>query len=158
MRTIITYVIGSVNFFYHQRDWLMTYILAMTTFGERLAWARKQKKFSQQELADKAGITLSSIGNAEAGTRHSIRKIASVAAILDVDVIWLSEGKGTHDAHKKQLRLVGASERSNWVRLSQNELSLITTLRETSEKGRAMIEMAQEMAEREIESAVMHQS
>lgn len=136
----------------------MTYILAMSTFGERLAWARKQKKLSQQELADKAGIPLSSIGNAEAGTRHSIRKVPTVAAILDVDAIWLSEGKGTHDAHKKQLRLVGAPERPNWVRLTPEELSLVTTFRETSEKGRAMIEMAQQMAEKEIELAVMHQS
>ena len=84
----------------------MTYILAMSTFGERLAWARKQKNLSQIELAKKAGVALSSIGNCESGTRQSIRKIASVASVLDVDVNWLSEGKGTFDAHKKQLRLL----------------------------------------------------
>lgn len=137
---------------------LMTYIVAMSTFGERLAWARKQKKFSQQELAEKAGVPLSSIGNSEAGTRHSIRKIASVAAVLDVDVKWLSEGEGTYDAHKKQLRLVESSTRSNWVRLAPPELSLVTTFRETTEKGRAMIEMAIQMAEKEIESVAMNQS
>lgn len=136
----------------------MTYILAMSTFGERLAWARKNKNLSQTELADKAGVALSSIGNCEAGTRHSIRKVASVAAVLDVDVTWLSEGKGTYDSHKKQLRLADAPSRSNWIRLASRELALITTYRETDEIGRGIIESAEEMAEKRIESAVMHQS
>jgi transcriptional regulator with XRE-family HTH domain len=136
----------------------MTYILAMSTFGERLAWARKQKKLSQTELAERAGVPLSSIGNAEAGTRQGIRKVASVAAALDVDVKWLSEGEGTHDAHKKHLRVVEGPGHPNWVRLTPAELSLVTTYRETTEDGRAMIEMARGMAEKQIESVILNQS
>lgn len=136
----------------------MTYIVAMSTFGERLAWARKQKNLSQPDLAKKAGVALSSIGNSEAGTRHSIRKIASIAAILDVDVSWLAEGKGTYDAHKKQLRLVEASSRTNWVRLESAELALVTTFRETDEIGRGIVQSAVEMAEKRIELAVLNQS
>jgi len=105
-----------------------------------------------------AGSSGSAIGNIEAGTRHSSRKIAAIAAVLDVDVLWLAEGKGAHDAHKKQLRLVEPPSRATWSRLAPTELALVNTYRETDEIGRGIIEGAIEMAEKRIESVVMHKS
>lgn len=133
----------------------MTYILAMSTLGERLAWARKQKNLTQDELGRLSGSSGSAIGNIESGTRHSSRKIAAIAAALDVDVMWLSEGKGTHDAHKKQsqqLRLVEAV-RNSLIRVSAEELALIITYRETDDVGRGIIQSARTLAEDRIESA-----
>jgi transcriptional regulator with XRE-family HTH domain len=41
----------------------------ITAFGEHLRKLRQQKKFSQEELADKCGTTLSQIGRFERGER-----------------------------------------------------------------------------------------
>jgi SOS-response transcriptional repressor LexA len=65
----------------------------MDTLAKRLRWARKQKRISQEELGKLAGVSQSTIGNLEAGTRASARKIASIAAALGVNALWLAEGK-----------------------------------------------------------------
>ncbi|MDB5774694.1 MAG: phage repressor like transcriptional regulator, family [Herbaspirillum sp.] len=65
----------------------------METLANRLRWARKKKRLSQEELGKLAGVSQSTIGNLEAGTRASARKIASIAAALNVDALWLAEGK-----------------------------------------------------------------
>ncbi|HWZ47324.1 MAG TPA: S24 family peptidase [Herbaspirillum sp.] len=65
----------------------------METLAKRLRWARNQKRLSQEELGKLAGVSQSTIGNLEAGTRASARKIASIAAALGVDALWLAEGK-----------------------------------------------------------------
>jgi SOS-response transcriptional repressor LexA len=65
----------------------------METLAKRLRWARKQKRISQEELGKLAGVSQSTIGNLEAGTRASARKIASIAAALGVNALWLAEGK-----------------------------------------------------------------
>jgi transcriptional regulator with XRE-family HTH domain len=139
----------------------MTYILAMSTLGERLAWARKQKNITQDELGRISGSSGSAIGNIESGTRHSSRKIAAIAAALDVDVLWLSEGKGTHDAHKKQaqhLHAVDAPVRKSLLRVSAKELALLTTYRETDDVGRGIMESAATLAEDRIETAAANKS
>lgn len=139
----------------------MKYILAMTTLGERLTWARKQKNLTQDELGRLSGSSGSAIGNIESGTRQSSRKIAAIAAVLDVDVLWLSEGKGTHDAHKRQaqqLRAVEPPARQSLLRVSADELALITTYRETDDVGRGIIQSASTLAEARIESAAVNKS
>jgi SOS-response transcriptional repressor LexA len=65
----------------------------METLAKRLRWSRKQKRLSQEELGKLAGVSQSTIGNLEAGTRASARKIASIAAALSVNALWLAEGK-----------------------------------------------------------------
>lgn len=139
----------------------MKYILAMTTLGERLTWARKQKNLTQDELGRLSGSSGSAIGNIESGTRQSSRKIAAIAAVLDVDVLWLAEGKGTHDAHKKQnqqIRLVEEPVRKSLVRLSSEELALVITYRETDDVGRGIMDSATTIAEARIESAAANKS
>lgn len=65
----------------------------METLAKRLCWSRKKKALSQQQLGKRAGVSQSTIGNLEAGTRASARRIASIAAVLEVDTLWLAEGK-----------------------------------------------------------------
>lgn len=66
----------------------------MKTLAERLAWARNEKQLSQQQLADLAGVSQSTIGNLEAGIRSSARKITSIASALGVSAAWLADGQG----------------------------------------------------------------
>jgi transcriptional regulator with XRE-family HTH domain len=66
----------------------------MKTLASRLAWARTNKGLSQQELARRSGVSQSTIGNLESGLRLSSRKITVIASTLDVDALWLAEGKG----------------------------------------------------------------
>ncbi|WP_321799744.1 helix-turn-helix transcriptional regulator [Burkholderia sp. BCC1988] len=66
----------------------------MYTLADRLKWARTQAHLSQEQLGDKAGVSQSTIGNLEAGTRQSARRLPQIAAALGVDSLWLAEGKG----------------------------------------------------------------
>ena len=68
----------------------------MNTLAERLIWAREQKGLTQDALAKKAGVSQSTIGNLESGIRQTARKILEIAAALEVDPMWLQNGKGTH--------------------------------------------------------------
>jgi phage repressor protein C with HTH and peptisase S24 domain len=67
----------------------------MRTLAERLTWAREQKTLTQEGLAKLSGVSQGTIGNLEAGIRHTARKILEIAAALDVDPMWLSNGTGT---------------------------------------------------------------
>lgn len=66
----------------------------MKTLAERLAWARVQKELSQQELAKLSGVSQSTIGNLESGTRLSARRILNIAEALGVNASWLADGVG----------------------------------------------------------------
>jgi transcriptional regulator with XRE-family HTH domain len=78
----------------------MYYIRVMKTLRERLVWARLNKgdregrEYTQQVLADKAGVSQSTIGNLESGIRLTARKLVSIAKALDVSPEWLSDGIG----------------------------------------------------------------
>ncbi|MGF6444363.1 helix-turn-helix domain-containing protein [Paraburkholderia youngii] len=71
---------------------------SLKTLAERLAWARKRKRYSQQQLASLAGISQAAIGNIESGIRFAGLKTAVIASLLDVPALWLAEGKGTPPA------------------------------------------------------------
>lgn len=72
----------------------------MKTLQERLTWARAQKgardgaDFTQQDLANKAGVTQGSVAHLESGRTKTSRSITQLAAALDVNPEWLAEGKG----------------------------------------------------------------
>lgn len=69
----------------------------MYTLAERLKWARINAGLSQEELGKKAGVSQSTIGNLEAGTRSSARRLPQIADVLGVDALWLAEGRGKPD-------------------------------------------------------------
>lgn len=72
----------------------------MRTLNERLIWARAQKAtrdgtdFTQQDLADKAGVTQGNIAHLESGRTKTSRNLTKIAAALGVSTEWLAEGKG----------------------------------------------------------------
>jgi transcriptional regulator with XRE-family HTH domain len=129
------------SFFSLQREKVMTYILAMNTLASRLKWARTEKKLTQDQLGELSDTSGSTIGNMEAGLRMSSRKIANIAAVLDVDALWLSSGKGTYDAHKQHLHAVPTGS-VELVYLNSQEMSIITAYRQSDTGGRQLIESA----------------
>ena len=73
----------------------------MKTLQERLLWARAQKAeqtgldFTQQDLANRAGVTQGSIAHLESGRTKTSRSLTKIAAALGVNTEWLAEGKGS---------------------------------------------------------------
>lgn len=65
----------------------------MKTIADRLKEARLAKNLTQEDLARAAGVTQSTIGNIEAGTRKNPRELLAIASALDVDPTWLKTGK-----------------------------------------------------------------
>lgn len=56
--------------------------------GERIAGFRKQAKLTQEELAQKAGVSNGMIGQIERGTKTvSIQLAKSFAKIFEVDIL-----------------------------------------------------------------------
>lgn len=88
---IISKEIGNVNL---HRDFYFAHNRDMENLAERLANIRREKKFTQKELAKKAGLKNQSIiGNLENGHRKSSSYIPAIAQALGVEPLWLSEGK-----------------------------------------------------------------
>lgn len=65
----------------------------MTTFGERLKEARKDRGLSQASLAKIVGLKQPTIAELESDGKGS-SKAALIAKALGVSAVWLSEGKG----------------------------------------------------------------
>ncbi|WP_429498915.1 XRE family transcriptional regulator [Robbsia andropogonis] len=70
----------------------------MSNIGQRLAEARANKGWSQEDLAMRAGVSQGTIGHLESGRNSSSRKLAELAAALGVTAEWLATGKGDRDA------------------------------------------------------------
>ncbi|SAK65738.1 putative phage repressor [Caballeronia pedi] len=58
--------------------------------GKRLIEAREKRGWSQDELADKAGVSQGTIGHLESGRNKSSTKLPQIAAALGVTVEWLT--------------------------------------------------------------------
>lgn len=72
-------------------------ITNVKTIGERLKWAREQRKMTQAQLAKAAGVSTSTIGNLEAGIRGKPRELNAIANAVMVNAPWLEEGLGGWD-------------------------------------------------------------
>lgn len=62
------------------------------TLAFRLRQARKNAGMTQQELADRAGMTRDAIAKIETGQSQQTRKIMAIAKALDVSAAWLQFG------------------------------------------------------------------
>lgn len=99
----------------------------MKTLAQRLIWARLQKgirdmvDFTQDDLAEKAGVSQGSIGHLESGRTKTTRKLTVLAKILGVNSEWLGEGTG--DIFPKEAALT-------FDDLSGSEAQLIMILRQ----------------------------
>jgi transcriptional regulator with XRE-family HTH domain len=66
-----------------------------TTFGDRLKRLREHLRFSQQEMADKLGISQISLSNYERGKRFpDVRIIQALLELFNVNLVWLFTGNG----------------------------------------------------------------
>lgn len=66
-----------------------------TTFGDRLKMLREHLRFSQQEMADKLGISQISLSNYERGKRFpDVRIIRKLLDLFNVNLVWLFTGNG----------------------------------------------------------------
>jgi phage repressor protein C with HTH and peptisase S24 domain len=66
----------------------------MKTFGERLREARRDAKLSQKTLGVKAGVSQTTISDIERGRNAGSTEAAALAAVLGVEALWFSVGKG----------------------------------------------------------------
>lgn len=123
----------------------MHYIRDMKTLAARLMWAREQKLLTQAGLAKLAGVSQGTIGNLESGLRHSARKIVNIAVALDVDPIWLSEGRGGVETRQEpSLTMVPerAAAEPKMTLAHEDELELLDLYRRADTRGRRHIQRA----------------
>lgn len=70
----------------------------MSNIYSRIAKARKTKGYTQQELADKLGVTFQAVSSWETGKFiPDTWNLIELAKILDVSVSWIVEDKGNYD-------------------------------------------------------------
>ena len=104
------------------------------SIGSRIREARKRAKLTQGELASKVGLKQGSISELETGESTGTTLIASFAAALGVNALWLETGKGLpnpsplpdQEAHQSQARLILAYE---------DEAGLLDLFRRADERG-----------------------
>jgi len=73
----------------------ITIILMTTTLQERLSAARQKSGFTQAELAQRAGVSQSTIAQIESGRNSGTKFAFRLANALQISVEWLLAGKGT---------------------------------------------------------------
>jgi len=67
-----------------------------TSFGARMRMARRAARFTQPQLAERAGLSRSSICNIENGRQYPpLGDMYAIAAKLDVDPVWLATGRAS---------------------------------------------------------------
>ena len=64
----------------------------MRTLGERLRYSRRQRGWTQEQLAAQAGTNQAVIQKIENGKSLRPRKINEIAAVLEVNPAWLMFG------------------------------------------------------------------
>lgn len=71
----------------------------MHTLGEQIKNARKKQKWTQAQLAEKAGIDRTTMGSIERGSYRDIgiRKVAKVAELLGMELVLVTEQLPTLD-------------------------------------------------------------
>jgi transcriptional regulator with XRE-family HTH domain len=67
----------------------------LVDLAARLIWSREQKGWTQEQLANAADVSQSTIGNLESRIRRTARKLAVIANVLDVNAYWLATGEGS---------------------------------------------------------------
>ncbi len=67
--------------------------LSLDSVGKRVAYARKYRSLTQQELASRAGIAQSSLAALEAGRNKGSRHLVGLAKALGVPPEWLDNGQ-----------------------------------------------------------------
>ena len=110
----------------------------LSSLGQRVAWARERLGLSQADLARKAGMTQSAIGNIEAGIRARPRQLLELAQALNVSQTWL---------------LTGTESRP--IRAMQQQPAAYTLEGQLSEVERVLIQMFRQVPPN-VQEQVLH--
>lgn len=68
--------------------------LCSMDIGERVREARTKQKWSQEELARRAGVTQGLISQIENGINDGSKYLTTIARVLEVSPDWLESGRG----------------------------------------------------------------
>lgn len=69
----------------------------LDTLADRLRWARKQRKFSQERLAELSNVTQPTISKIEKGAIEKPAELLALARGLSINPDWLDTGDGDWD-------------------------------------------------------------
>lgn len=64
------------------------------TIGQRIRTCRHKACLSQQDLAEKVGVSLNMVSRWEHGVEPGVKYCRALAAIFDVSLDWLIDGRG----------------------------------------------------------------
>ena len=91
--------------------------ITVATLGERLRQARKDRGWTQEQLAEQSGTSQAVIQKIENGKSLRPRKIDVIARVLDVDPAWLLfGGERVHGLEEQAQELAQA-----WQRLPEDK-------------------------------------
>lgn len=107
------------------------------TLQDRIKSARKLAGLKQRELAARSKVAISTIGNIEAGRRHTPRQILAIAQALNVRPEWLLNGTGSMQETEHIEPVV--ENQHHMVLVTLDELGLLTNYRSASEDGQRFI-------------------
>ncbi len=80
------------------------------SIGTRIKEARRDKKLTQKQLADKVGIKQPTLSELENGDSAGTTMIASFAAALGVNALWLETGKGEKHSPQELKKVIAVDE------------------------------------------------
>ena len=81
-------------------------------FADRIKWARKRAKMTQQTLGDEVGLSRAAITYWEDPNKNDAegRNLDNAAKVLDVDPVWLDTGEGEPGSYTMRPGSRGESE------------------------------------------------
>lgn len=122
----------------------------MKSIGERMAYARKQKMFNQQVLADHLGVTRGSISQYENGIIDpNLINLDQAAKLLDVSFEWLAFGRGLQNRNTASVNLEDlAKEDERLVYLTAEERKLLERYQKLSRKLQSSVSNVLECMDR----------
>lgn len=122
----------------------------MKSIGERMAYARKQKMFNQQVLADHLGVTRGSISQYENGIIDpNLINLDQAAKLLDVSFEWLAFGRGLQNRNTASVNLEDlAKEDERLVYLTAEERKLLERYQKLSRKLQSSVSNVLECMEK----------
>jgi len=95
----------------------------INSVAERLKWARKQKGWTQMDLAKQANVTRDVVVNTETGRSERPRQAQQLADALDIPAAWLLFGKSVESLSNDGIQIA-----QDWENLPDHIKSAIKTL------------------------------
>lgn len=103
------------------------------TLAERLTFARNRANLTQEAVAERAGISQSTLADLERGKSKSTTRIATLANLYGCDAYWLETGEPPTTRDAQSVRESGAVY-GDLERMAQNveEVTLLQRFRALS--------------------------